>query len=188
MKITIADIIAAANSTSNVENFEVNPFLRGIEFDVREVLMSKENKILTVKGKDLVSTTNAKLFENNNFIKLYFDNDRFGGDWMLTLTASGRKVLFYIFNNIHHNATRVMLNLQYIQEATGLSKTSAYAGVSELINNNIIAPDNKSKRYYYINLLKFFRGDRRKTVTDMVLNNTLYLENEINLKRWNDNQ
>ncbi len=189
MKITIADILIAANSSASVENFEVNPYLRGIEFDVRKVLPSKDNRSLTVTGKELVSTTEAKLFENDNFIKLYFDKDRFTGDWILNLTTSGQKVLWYIFGILHHNSTRVMLNIVYIQEATGLSKSSAYNGLSELVDKNIIAPDTKSKRYYYINLLMFFRGDRRKTVTDMIINNTFYTENKINIERsWHDNQ
>ncbi len=119
----------------------------------RQLVDSEGNVIVDAK----IIYAQEILNDKEPFIKLYRGNL----DYLSNLSKIGIKLLVFILKNIKWNKDIILLDIKLISEETGYKNTSnIYRGIKELIDNKVIAK-SAIPAVYWINVTKFYTGERR---------------------------
>lgn len=109
------------------------------------------------KGFNMISR--VKPFDAEGFIKLYPAGLLMLGD----ISSKAQRVLLYFLSEMKYDDS-VCFDLNKCKAYTGYTdKSHVYKAIHELKNRGVIAPSDKAK-YYFINPLLFYRGDRLKLI------------------------
>lgn len=100
------------------------------------------------------------------YIKLYMSSLQD----IAMLTEPGKKLLFYLMSKVKPNVLEVIVNVdefldwaKYKPNPAGTrSKTHYYRGIKELLDKDYIARKKYYGNIFYINVNRFFNGDRIK--------------------------
>jgi len=100
-----------------------------------------------------------KIYDNKHFVKVF--NDSF--DDLAKLSNSGMRVLVYIWKNVKRDKDEIYIDAKVCAEECGYTtKVSVYDGIADLLANDFIFRGVGGNGRYFINVEKFFNGDRTK--------------------------
>ncbi len=162
-------------SLSHFDYHSINPFITGV---VEQITPSKTRKVAGWKWQDVLNQDTGELetqhmmvlatrreVDNREFVKIYYGQFKeFYG-----LSKSSFTLIDYIVKNIRYSNDRICLLVSDIIEQTGLSYTTVYRSLSQLLERKILAKAEKIG-CYFINPQIFFKGDTITLINQYVKN------------------
>jgi len=139
-----------------------NPFWDTLNLKTRKknIIAGPAEEIIVNKSTNEVTGHTAfmkfQTVDKEKFVKVFTENV----SSLFDLSRPAIRVFCYVLDRAKPNIDQIIFDLEDAKEFTGYtSKGTIFKGVSELIENRIIA---RSKQYYiyYINPNIFFNGDR----------------------------
>lgn len=145
---------------------EINPFLYGLEFDIKKSNGEKleSEKVFDCDGNQIETRHSViKLVDTSKFVKIYPEMLAHFFD----LSSTGKNVLALVFQEIQENDGKDTICLPFNEECTfvkkgeirKMSRATFYRGISELVELNFIARSKVSNNYF-INPNFIFNGNR----------------------------
>lgn len=166
-EITVLDTKGGVRASAK---YEVNPFLESL------VVKTRGKRVTVARGSTLVDMATGEIegvtevaqiveVEKEEFVKLFTKDLALWFD----LTRSGMRTFGALLTTVQKSAIgRDMVYLDARSEALktfGISKTTLYRGLEELIEKGFIAR-HLSPGWYFINPAMFFNGDRARFVKE----------------------
>ncbi len=144
----------------------MNPFVQNIKLNVIKV---NESYTLTpnvrngAAPKESIVVPNYYLVEEISKTSVYHTSDLHQIVFKV-LKAAGRDLLLYIILQIKKDCDFIKLQPVETMEYMGISRTTLYAGIQQLIDAGVIC--KKDVKTYWINPLYIFNGNRIKYFKD----------------------
>jgi len=149
---------------SKAPKYETNPFILEDVFKMntatKTVIVGSQKKVLVdtdtgeVEGYTLLHK--FKEVDKEQFVKLYVNEIQS----LFDLSKTGLRVFSYIISLMRINDATIYLDIHTAQKECGYAhKKAIYKGLSELVQNKIVALSNKPN-LWFINPNIVFNGDR----------------------------
>lgn len=143
---------------------EENPFLNGLKIEMlkyrntsqrTDVKKLHDNNGIVLDWEDV---TQVNLIDRQRSCSIY--RSPFADEMYFSLCNPAKAVFFYIIFHLQHNKDKIELKPDHVGKVTGMSRTSAFRAINELIDYHIIA---KAKRQstYWVNPYFIFSGNRK---------------------------
>jgi len=173
-------------SFRDLPTYDQNPFIQSI------LSMKTKNKTVQIGSRRNMSYNEngefigesvihiKKKVDKEEFVKVFKDQISL----IFELSKTAQKVLHYIIKNLGMNKDLVIFDKSKAKAHTGLASTvSMYAGLTELIQKNVIARSNII-HVYYINPSILFNGDRLTVIKEWERDNALGSSSLENKEDW----
>lgn len=108
-----------------------------------------------------------KKVDKQEFVKVYYGSIC----KMFELTKTAGKIYQYIVENITIHKDKICMNTGEVASVLGLSKSSVYKGITNLIDTKFIAKAERDG-CYFINPAIAFKGERFTIVSQYMLDNS----------------
>ena len=108
----------------------------------------------------------SKPVETDKRVTLY---PEYACEAFLAVGTNAQKLLFYILLHLVHNQDYLQLKESDVAPELGISRSSYYRALAELIEYNVIASRIQRKHTYWINPRMFFAGNRLSVYSDRVV-------------------
>lgn len=151
----------------------INPFLTGV---VESIAPAKTRKVAGFKFQDVINTETGEIdtqtmmvlstrkeVDKAEFAKVF----RHQFQCFFGLSKASLDILDYISDNIRYNHDRIALMIADLSEQKGISISTVYRSLYQLIENKLIAKADKVG-IYYINPQIFFKGDRIVLINEYI--------------------
>lgn len=143
---------------------EENPFLNGLKAEM-------------LRFRNTIQRTDVKKLHDNSGIVLdwedvhqvnLIDKQRgctiyrspFADEMYFNMCNPAKAVFFYIIFHLSYNKDKIELKPDQVGKVTGMSRTSAFRAINELIEYNIIAKARRQSTYW-VNPYFLFSGNRK---------------------------
>lgn len=148
----------------------INPFLEGlysVKTKTRQSVIANGGAVDVLDPKTgeyetgYNTVNRQRMFDADGFVKLY----PAGIEAMGQLSVKAKGVLLYLLSELKYEDT-VYFVLNKCKSYTGYTdKSHIYKAISELKDRKVIASSDRPK-YFFINPLMFYRGDRLKLIRE----------------------
>ena len=166
-----------SSKVAQQEKYEHNPFMKEGYWKIKKHIIKKSRKIGTTKkalGLSIVCTeTGEKAGDVVPMQWSFSDTEKFAKFFIsdptiiFKLGKQAIRVFLYFAYNLPKNKDKVYFNFNDCKKFTQYSTDrSVYQGLSDLIENKIIARGNSS-HIYFINPSVIFNGDRSKLLDEL---------------------
>lgn len=156
-------------SIKDIPSFDYNPFTDNFKYSKKKYYEKLDNVELKVQETIITS----KMLAKENMIlaeKLYRDNEPFCKvftrqeifDVELLNPHTCKILLYLMYENSNLNIDFIIINIKTFSDKLGMSVTTVYSSIVELVNNLILVRKTNEDTIYWINPYIFFKGDRKK--------------------------
>lgn len=164
------------SNVAQQEKHEQNPFMKEGYGKIKKHIKNKSRRIPITKNATGLSIVNTETGEIKGDIPpmlwTFTDTEKFAKFFIsdqtifFKLRKPAIRVFLYLAYNIPKNKDKIYFNFNECRKFTQYSTNrSIYQGLSDLIENNVIARGHSSY-IYFINPSVFFNGDRSKLLEE----------------------
>jgi hypothetical protein len=180
----VIDLGSKSGGVRGATKYETSPFIDSLTVKTRgrKVTVSRGSNIVNLDTGEIEGVTEIAQIvsvDEGQFVKLFTKDLSIWFD----LSRAGMRVFGTLLTAVQTSAIgRDLVYFDYASDSTkdfGLSKTTFYRGLDELIEKGFIAR-HKSASWYFTNPTMFFNGDRARFVKEYRIEKQVDLFKKIN--------